>query len=85
MVDTAGLKSSLISSQDKMINRHTLNLINQLDIILFVVDGREGVTIEDKEIFQVCRKLNKLTILVVNKVETTAVVTKTDLSNISVN
>ena len=73
LVDTAGLKSSLITSQDKMINSHTLNLINQLDIILFVVDGREGVTIEDKEIFQVCRKLNKLTILVVNKVETTAV------------
>ncbi len=73
LVDTAGLKSSLITSQDKMINRHTLNLINQLDIILFVIDGREGVTIEDKEIFQVCRKLNKLTILIVNKVETTAI------------
>ena len=73
LVDTAGLKSSLITSQDKMINSHTLNLINQLDIILFVVDGREGVTIEDKEIFQVCRKLNKLTILIVNKVETIAV------------
>ena len=60
LVDTAGLKSSLITEQDKTINRHTLDLIKQLDIILFVIDGREGVTIEDKEIFQVCRKLNKL-------------------------
>ena len=50
LVDTAGLKSSLISEQDKTINRHTLNLINHLDIILFVVDGRMGVTFEDKEI-----------------------------------
>ena len=58
LVDTAGLKSSLITEQDKMINRHTLNLIDQLDIILFVIDAREGVTLEDKEIFQVCRKLN---------------------------
>ena len=73
LVDTAGLKSSLRTSQDKVINRATLNVINQLDIILFVVDGREGITIEDKEIFQVCRKLNKFIILVVNKVETTAV------------
>ena len=73
LVDTAGLKSSLTTSQDKTINRHTLNLINKLDIILFVIDGREGVTLEDKEIFQVCRKLNKLTILVVNKVETAAI------------
>ena len=73
LVDTAGLKSSLITEQDKMINKHTLDLINQLDIILFVIDGREGVTVEDKEIFQVCRKLNKLTILIINKVETTAI------------
>ena len=70
LIDTAGLKSSLITEQDKVINRHTLNLINRLDVILFVLDGREGITHEDREIFQVCRKLDKLTILVVNKVET---------------
>ena len=73
LVDTAGLKSSLITEQDKMINKHTLNLIDQLDIILFVIDAREGVTLEDKEIFQVCRKLNKFTLLVANKVETTSI------------
>ena len=73
LVDTAGLKSSLITAQDKMINKHTLDLMNQLDIFLFVIDGREGVTVEDKEIFQVCRKLNKFTILIINKVETTAI------------
>ncbi|MDC3092916.1 ribosome biogenesis GTPase Der, partial [Paracoccaceae bacterium] len=73
LLDTAGLKSSLISEQEKTINRHTLNLINHLDIILFVVDGRMGVTFEDKEIFQVCRKLDKPTILVVNKVETSVI------------
>ena len=73
LVDTAGLKSSLNTEQDKMINWHTLNLINQLDIILFVIDGREGITLEDKEIFQICRKLNKFIILVVNKVETAAI------------
>ena len=73
LVDTAGLKSSLNTEQEKIINRHTLNLINHLDIILFVVDGRMGVTFEDKEIFQVCRRLNKPTILVVNKVETSVI------------
>ena len=73
LVDTAGLKSSLNTEQEKTINGHTLNLINHLDIILFVVDGRMGVTFEDKEIFQVCRKLDKPTILVVNKVETSVI------------
>ena len=43
LIDTAGLKSSLITEQDKIINRHTLNLINRLDVILFVLDGREGL------------------------------------------
>ena len=66
LIDTAGLKSSLITAQDKVINGHTLDLVKQLDIILFVIDGRDGVTIEDKEIFQVCRKLNKFTLLVAN-------------------
>ena len=32
-----------------------------------------GVTLEDKEIFQVCRRLNKPTILVANKVETSVI------------
>ena len=53
LVDTAGLKSSLISEQEKTINKHTLNLINHFDIILFVVDGRMRVTYQDKEIYQV--------------------------------
>ena len=73
LVDTAGLKSSLISEQEKTINRYTLNLINHLDIILFVVDGRIGVTFEDKEIFQVCRRLSKPTVLIINKVETSVI------------
>ena len=33
LVDTAGLKSSLNTEQEKTINRYTLNLINHLDII----------------------------------------------------
>ena len=73
LADTAGLKSSLITEQEKTINRHTLDLIDHLDIILFVVDGRMGVTFEDKEIFQLCRRLNKPTILVINKVETSVI------------
>ena len=73
LVDTAGLKSSLITEQEKVINKYTLDLLNQLDIILFVLDGRMGVTLEDKEIFQMCRKLNKASIIVVNKVETSAI------------
>ncbi len=73
LIDTAGLKSSLVTEQDKMINRHTLNLIYQLDVIIFVLDGREGLTLEDREIFQVCRKFDKNTILVVNKVETAVI------------
>ncbi|MDC3068014.1 ribosome biogenesis GTPase Der [Paracoccaceae bacterium] len=70
LTDTAGLKSSLVNDQEKKLNSYTKDLIDTLDIILFIIDGREGVTIEDKEIFYYVRKLNKPTVLVVNKVET---------------
>ena len=52
LVDTAGLKSSLITAQDKMINGHTLDLIKQLDIILFVIDGREELQLKIRKYFK---------------------------------
>ena len=70
LIDTAGLKSTPVKAQDKKIIENTLKIIRRIDIILFVVDGRVGVTLEDKELFQYCRKLNKPTLLIINKVET---------------
>lgn len=69
LFDTAGLRSSFSNIQDITINQHTIDIMNEFHIILFVIDGREGITLEDKELYQNCRKLNKPTVVIVNKVD----------------
>lgn len=70
LVDTGGL----VFSDDKKELSEGIN--EQIDIalkdaflLLFVVDGKAGLTPEDSEISCILRKLNKPTILVVNKVD----------------
>lgn len=48
----------------------------QADLILFVVDGRNGITSDDEYVASQLRKLGKRIILVVNKVENISVVEK---------
>lgn len=43
--------------------------IGEADVILFLVDGREGVTAADREIAEMLRRSQKPVILVVNKIE----------------
>ena len=43
--------------------------IDMADVVLFMVDGKEGVTAADTEVAQMLRKANKEIILVVNKMD----------------
>jgi GTP-binding protein len=43
--------------------------MDEADVILFVVDGREGLTPSDKEIADILRKLNKPVFYIVNKID----------------
>ncbi|MBQ8425369.1 MAG: ribosome biogenesis GTPase Der, partial [Clostridia bacterium] len=69
LVDTGGLdfeKEDIISvnivSQAKL-------AIDTADVILFVIDGKSGLTSGDEDVISVLRKSNKNIILVVNKVD----------------
>lgn len=64
IVDTGGIdeSSSEIISQAKI-------AIKESDLILFVVDGRDGVTPLDKSIANYLRKENKPVLVVVNKID----------------
>ena len=69
LVDTGGLdfeKEDIISvnivSQAKL-------AIDTADVILFVIDGKAGLTSGDEDVIDVLRKSNKDIILVVNKVD----------------
>lgn len=69
VIDTGGIETG---NNDKMIERIKKQAeiaVEEADLILFVVDGRAGVTLEDQEIALMLRKTNKKVILVVNKIE----------------
>ncbi len=69
LIDTAGLSTRVFTNQERRLNSYTDKAINQLDIILFVFDGRQGFTIEDETLLSKFRKLNKPLIIIINKVE----------------
>lgn len=70
MVDTGGIE---LASDDKLLNsmrQQATIAINEADVILFVVDGRAGLTSEDEEIVKILRRTKKPVILAVNKIDT---------------
>ncbi|SFL06457.1 ribosome biogenesis GTPase Der [Halanaerobium salsuginis] len=69
VIDTGGI---VLHDQDKIKNqiKYQAELaMEEADVILFVVDARDGLTGVDEEIAQLLYRTNKEVILVVNKVE----------------
>lgn len=69
LVDTGGIDLKNNSEVQKNIMIQSEIAINLADVILFFVDGREGITTQDKEVADYLRKTNKPIILVVNKID----------------
>lgn len=68
LIDTGGFQ--LKKTQDPIYERvsaSVLSLLETADIILFVVDGLAGVMTEELDLAKLVHKLNKSTILVINK------------------
>jgi GTP-binding protein len=69
IIDTGGLQPDHGEIMDQV--RQQIGLaIEEADLVLFVVDGKEGLTPPDFEAAELLRKSGKPAILVVNKVET---------------
>jgi GTP-binding protein len=70
VVDTGGLtdREDEIST---LIKEKVSNYLVNVDLIVFVVDGREGRTPEDQEVFRLVQELGKPFLTVVNKVDKT--------------
>ncbi|TYQ12995.1 UNVERIFIED_CONTAM: GTP-binding protein [Acetivibrio alkalicellulosi] len=69
LIDTGGIEPY---SQDKIMQqmkRQAEIAIETADVILFLVDLKDGVTSSDKEVASMLRKTHKPVILVVNKVD----------------
>jgi GTP-binding protein len=69
LVDTGGLFFDATSELIEAIHHQTDCAIAEAELILFVVDAREGITATDEEIASRLHKAGKAVLLVANKVE----------------
>lgn len=67
VLDTAGLEDRFDGSLEARMRTQTEKAIAQADAVLFVVDGREGVTAIDKHFADWLRRIKKPIVLAVNK------------------
>ncbi|MBP7722641.1 MAG: ribosome biogenesis GTPase Der [Alphaproteobacteria bacterium] len=69
IIDTAGLEESFDNSIQGRMRKQTEAGVKQADVILFVIDGRQGLTAMDKHFAEWLRRQKKPVILAVNKCE----------------
>ncbi|MBU0961026.1 MAG: ribosome biogenesis GTPase Der [Proteobacteria bacterium] len=69
LVDTGGIADSSGDIMGDHIRDQAMAAIEEADIILFLLDGREGVTPADKEVTNLLRRTEKTIFYVVNKID----------------
>ncbi len=70
LIDTGGI--SFKKSTDPLteqVRQKALEMLGDADLILFVVDGKSGLTIEDRDIVKSLHRVAKPLMLIVNKVD----------------
>ena len=67
-VDTPGIAKP-INRLGKVLNKKAMEQIEDVDCILFVVDGKKGIGPGDKYILEVLKKVSIPVILVINKID----------------
>ncbi len=68
LIDTGGLTDQSDNMADLMRQQAQL-AIDEADLILFLVDGRAGLTVPDQNVAQLLRNVGKTVQLVINKAE----------------
>lgn len=69
VIDTAGLEEADPDSLEGRMRAQTETAIREADAILFMIDGRAGITPLDKHFSDVIRRMDREVILVANKAE----------------
>jgi len=69
LVDTGGLLPGYTNEETEGIHRQVLLALEESDLLLFVIDGKEGFSPLDQDVAQLLRKSGKPVIVVVNKVD----------------
>ncbi len=68
-VDTGGFEPDATSGVVREMGRQTRQAVAEADVVLFVVDAREGLSAQDHDIAVFLRRLGKTCALVANKAE----------------
>lgn len=69
LIDTGGIEPNTTDTIFAQMRLQAEIAIDMADIVLFMVDGKEGVTAADAEVAQMLRKAKKDIILIVNKMD----------------
>ena len=69
MIDTGGIEPANNDIIVKQMRRQANIAIETADVIIFIVDGKEGLTAADNEVATMLRKSKKSVVLAVNKVD----------------
>ena len=69
LIDTGGIEPASEDIIAVQMRRQAELAIETADVILFLVDGREGLTAADEEVATMLRKSNKPVVLAVNKLD----------------
>ena len=69
MLDTAGLEEAPRGSIPARMRAQSEQAVRDADLVLFVIDARDGVTPADEKFADIVRKSGRPTILVANKCE----------------
>jgi len=69
LVDTAGLEEGDEESIQGRMRAQTVRAVEDADLILFMIDGRQGLTPQDEVFAQSARKTGKPVLLIANKCE----------------
>ncbi len=71
VVDTGGLNDYVTKDEaiSDLVSRQSLQAIKEADVLFWVVDGQEGITLADENLSSVIRSSNKKLYLLVNKTE----------------
>ncbi len=69
VIDTGGFEPTAESGIFKEMAKQTRQAVAECDVVIFVVDARDGISAQDHDIAKYLRKLGKPTILAANKAE----------------
>lgn len=69
LVDTGGLEPDVPGTYTPLVRAQIEHALREADLVLFVVDAKDGVTAADEEVAQLLRESEKPVLLLANKAE----------------